>query len=86
MFCAFFPSVAAPRFHLLKKSLPERICWTAKKEPTFNRLKTQLNSSPVLLYPDFSWPIMVKTDASDTGLGQSFLRISRVKNTLSVCK
>ena len=49
----------------------EEVPWVWKEEHkvAFDELKEALLSSPVLVYPDFSKPFIVRTDASTFGLG-----------------
>ncbi|KAI2647466.1 Retrovirus-related Pol polyprotein from transposon 17.6 [Labeo rohita] len=64
-----FSSLAAPLTDLTRKGQPEKVCWTPSAEEAFAQIKTALTSSPVLRAPDFSYPFLLQTDASDTGLG-----------------
>ena len=41
----------------------------AKKQAAFDSLREALVSSPVLAFPDFAKPFIVRTDASISGLG-----------------
>ena len=43
--------------------------WTDECEEAFVRLKELITSTPVLAYPDFTKPFLVKTDACTKGLG-----------------
>lgn len=43
--------------------------WTPQHEESFQALKGALTSAPVLALPNFSKPFVVKTDASDQGIG-----------------
>ena len=43
--------------------------WTANHLESFNKLKGALTSAPVLAYPDYSKPFILKTDASLKRLG-----------------
>ena len=43
--------------------------WTAQCEEAFQILKHRLSESPVLKVPDFNKPFVVRTDASDVGIG-----------------
>lgn len=43
--------------------------WNPAAEEAFQKLKTALCTAPVLCSPDFSKPLIVETDASDTGIG-----------------
>ena len=43
--------------------------WGPAEEASFHKLKEALSSPPLLAYPDFSKPFIVRTDASTHGLG-----------------
>jgi transposase InsO family protein/dUTPase len=43
--------------------------WEEKEEASFEKLKEALTSPPLLVYPDFAKPFIVRTDASIHGLG-----------------
>jgi hypothetical protein len=52
-----------------KKKEPKEWQWGPEQDQAFEALKTALTSPPLLSYPDFSKPFIVRTDASTTGLG-----------------
>jgi hypothetical protein len=56
----------APLTELLKK---ENFGWNPKAEAAFEELKRAMVTTPVLALPDFSEIFIMKTDASDYGLG-----------------
>lgn len=62
-----FGVIARPLFNLLKKGVP--FLWTSSTETTFQLLKQQLTSAPVLALPDFKQQFTMETDACDTGVG-----------------
>lgn len=74
-----FSSVACPLTDLIKKKLPEKVSWTEETERAFQSLKTPLTTQPVLHAPDFSLPVILQTDASDTGLGAVLSQYSEGK-------
>ena len=43
--------------------------WTAVHQRSFDKLKLDLTSAPVLAYPDYGKPFLLETDASLKGLG-----------------
>ena len=64
-----YVKIAAPLSDLTKKSLPDKVKWTAKCTNAFNILKEALCRSPVLINPDFTKMFFLQTDASDRGVG-----------------
>jgi len=68
-FVPHFSALAAPLTDLTKNRLPNRILWTTETEEAFGRLKEVLCSEPVLVTPDFTQPLVVQTDASETRVG-----------------
>jgi hypothetical protein len=59
--------LASPLYKLLKKDA--KFEWTEAQENAFQHLKSKLISCPILQYPDFSREFILKTDASNCGLG-----------------
>ena len=43
--------------------------WNEQSNTAFNSMKILLTQMPILIYPDFTKPFIVSTDASDDGLG-----------------
>ena len=48
--------------------------WTDETDKAFNQLKDSLCKDPILKLPDFDRPFVLRTDASDTGLGAMLLQ------------
>ena len=59
---------------LTKKGRPPRVIWTEETDHAFKDLKTKLSSTPILKLPDFARRFVLRTDASDTGLGAVLLQ------------
>ena len=59
--------MAKPLHQLTERSKP--FCWTDNCDQAFKRLKEQLTTPPVLVFPDFSREFLLDTDASDHGIG-----------------
>ena len=74
-----YAKVAQPLTTLLKGINPRKTgkpsrseiswCWGSKQQEAFDKLKELLTKAPVLTYPDYTKPFLVRTDASLDGLG-----------------
>ena len=64
-----YASISTPLCNLLKKGKRERVEWSPECEQAFQTLKKKLGEPPVLIVPDFSKPFVVRTDASNVGIG-----------------
>ena len=64
-----YSTIAAPLTDLTKKGSPNRVVWGDPQERAFVTLKQHLTSYPVLKLPDMSKPYILRTDASDIGVG-----------------
>ena len=62
-----FSEIALPLTRLLRKDVP--FVWTVECQDSFNMLKAQLTSDPLLRFPDFSKPYTISTDASGYAMG-----------------
>lgn len=58
-----FSKLAKPLTNLLKKDVP--FLWENAQQLSFETLKNQLVSAPILAYPDFSRPFILTCDASN---------------------
>lgn len=54
---------------LTRKREAEKVHWTNQAKRAFQELKRTLTPYPVLCNPNFERPLLVQTDALDTGLG-----------------
>ena len=59
--------IAKPLTKLLQKD--QEYNWEQKQQDAFDDLKNRLINSPILIYPDFSKPFRLYTDASGIALG-----------------
>ena len=73
-YIANFSNIACPLTDLTKAGKPEKVIWTDKCERAFEKLKTELGKQPVVLLPDKDKPYVLRTDASDTGMGAVLLQ------------
>ena len=62
-----FAQLARPLHRLTENTSSFR--WTDECQSSFDQLRRCLCSAPVLAYPDFEKPLILDTDASDTGIG-----------------
>ena len=59
---------------LTGKGQPTRVKWTEIQEHAFNSLKKALTMSPILKLPNVSEMFILRTDASDRGIGSVLLQ------------
>ena len=64
-----FAAIASPLTDLTRGKQPKHIVWDKAQERAFVTLKSRMASAPVLHLPDTTKPFIVRTDASDTGMG-----------------
>ena len=69
-----FSTLSAPLTDLTKKLNPERILWNTEAKESFEKLKKLISSKPVLRMPDHEKEYVLRTDASDRGLGAVLLQ------------
>ena len=69
-----YSDIAAPLTDMTKKHEPERVKWNEECEKAFNTLKEKLADEPVVVMPDLKLPFIVRTDASDRGMGAVLLQ------------
>ena len=73
-FVPSYATVAAALTDLLRKCSPNKLEWSNAQELAFRQLKAALSSKPVLRLPDWNRQFIVRTDASDIGLGAVLLQ------------
>jgi len=73
-FVPHFAEIALPLTDLTKGSNPQKVKWDEHCERAFQTLKGQLTSQPVCCLPDLALPFVLRTDASDVGLGAVLLQ------------
>ena len=66
-FIEIFAAVAQPLTALTRNNVTFK--WTTECQESFDRLKQCLTTAPVLHYPSFDHPFVLKTDASINGIG-----------------
>lgn len=68
-FIPHYADISEPLTQLTKKKEGNNVKWTPVHERAFQELKQRIASPPVLRLPDLSKTFILRTDASDTGLG-----------------
>ena len=69
-----FASLTAPLSNLTKNGKPDTVQWNEDLQERFEVIKSRLCNAPVLKLPDFDKDFVLRTDASDTGLGAVLLQ------------
>ena len=67
-----YSTIAAPLTDLLRKDIP--FIWGEPQQSAFDKLKEALLQAPILLFPDFSKPFFLATDASNEGIGSALMQ------------
>ncbi|GFN84804.1 Zinc finger protein, partial [Plakobranchus ocellatus] len=69
-----FAAVSAPLSNLVRKGQPNILNWGDSQERAYNSLKVAVTSKPVLQLPDVNKRFILRTDASDRGLGAAVMQ------------
>ena len=69
-----YGAIAAPLSDLTKKGAPNQVVWNENLQRAFETLKHGLSTAPVLQLPDWDKTFVVRTDASDRGVGAVLLQ------------
>ena len=78
-----FAAIAAPLHALTRKD--SVFHWSEDCQSAFDRLKTQLTTSPITAFPDFSQAFRLYTDASTAGLGAILAQVRESKERIICC-
>ncbi|GJX95246.1 ty3-gypsy retrotransposon protein [Tanacetum coccineum] len=70
-----YATMAAPLMELLRK---DGFRWGGQKATTFQEIKQQLSTTPILSLPNFKQEFVVEADASDYGIGAVLLQHNRL--------
>ena len=73
--------MAVPLTDLTKKDQPNQLNWGEAQDRAFETLKGYIVNPPILRLPDFHKQFIVRTDASNTGIGAILYRRSQGLNT-----
>ena len=82
-FCPNFSTIAEPLTRLLSKRV--KFTWSPECERAFQKLKAILESSPVLVAPNFSKLFKLVVDASEVASGSALLQEDQVGVDHPVC-
>ncbi|KAL8591322.1 hypothetical protein ACOMHN_041663 [Nucella lapillus] len=69
-----FAEIVRPLTDLTKKGKSDKVEWTEECEKSFVELKEKLTSKPIVVLPDKKKQYVLRTDASDSGLGAVLLQ------------
>lgn len=64
-----YSSIAIPLTDMTKKDHPEKLQWSEGGKASFATLKRKICETPILCMPDDTKEFVVRTDASDRGIG-----------------
>ncbi|XP_070198733.1 uncharacterized protein [Littorina saxatilis] len=70
-----YSTVVVPLTDMTKKSLPDKLKWSDEAKKSFARLKRMVSEKPVLKMPDFGKDFVLRTDASDRGIGAVLMQL-----------
>ncbi|GFN91436.1 reverse transcriptase [Plakobranchus ocellatus] len=73
-FIADFASISAPLSDLLRKGTPEKVQWTLRCDQSLAEIKRLFSSPPILIIPVIQETFIVRSDASDFGVGAVLLQ------------
>lgn len=71
-----YATIAAPLTDLTKKGSPNKVQWGDPQQKAFESLKCHLTNRPILRLPDLTKDFILRTDASDLGVGAVLLQES----------
>jgi hypothetical protein len=71
-----YAEIAVPFTDLTKKCKPNKVEWGPEQEAAFQTLKRRIADRPILKLPDVTKPFVLRTDASDIGVGAVLLQES----------
>jgi hypothetical protein len=75
-YIAKYAEVAVALTDLTKKCKPNKVEWGQPQEQAFQTLKGKIAEKPILKLPDTRKPFVLRTDASDIGIGAVLLQES----------
>ncbi len=71
-----YSTLAAPLNDMVRQNFPwnDESIWTTDYRAVFDEFKTQLQNATAIFYPDYSLPWILRTDASNNGIGGVLLQ------------
>ena len=69
-----YAAIASPLTDATKNGAPAKVVWSEAMQQAFDTLKNHLNAEPILQLPDWKKEFVVRTDASDSGVGAVLLQ------------
>jgi hypothetical protein len=69
-----YSAIASPLTDLTKRRQPNKVVWGEAQEKAYNSLKSIILKKPILRIPDVRKPFVLRTDASNNGLGAVLLQ------------
>ena len=70
-----FAAIACPLTDLTKAGRPKEVEWGESQQNAFETLKSRLGEAPILHLPDPHKPFVLRTDASDVGVGAVLMQM-----------
>ena len=71
--------IAAPLTDLTKNNAPNKLIWGNAQETAFRTLKERVSKYPILRLPEGSMEFVLRTDASDVGIGAVLMQAHECK-------
>lgn len=69
-----YATIAVPLTDLTRKGQSNKVNWGEAQEKAYTTLKTMISSKPILRLPDLSTVFILRTDASNVGVGAVLLQ------------
>eukprot|EP00112_Aurelia_sp_Birch-Aquarium-sp1_P016633 Seg379.1 transcript_id=Seg379.1/GoldUCD/mRNA.D3Y31 product="Exosome RNA helicase MTR4" protein_id=Seg379.1/GoldUCD/D3Y31 len=69
-----YAALASPLSDLTKKGLPNEVKWNDAHEKAYGTLKKMTVTKPVLRFPEITKPLVLRTEASNTGIAAVLLQ------------
>ena len=73
-FIANFAAIAEPLTSLVSAGCPDKVKWSDKCQQSLDSILLALSSNPILILPNLSREMILRTDACDKGIGACILQ------------